>query len=113
MVPSIEIILSLDALDSTHKGYQPPIDEALVTEENAEEVFSFVTEENAIRHRGECLNRLDSISFRQGSAQEVVLAADKSLAPAASLEKPSQKRTQRGRAAGSFLFTGWGSEVVL
>ena len=32
-IPSIEVLLSLDELDKTHKGYQPPIADANVDEE--------------------------------------------------------------------------------
>merc|ERR1719235_2687632 len=37
-VTVIEITLSKEALDTAHKGYQAPIDEALVTEYDAEEM---------------------------------------------------------------------------
>merc|ERR1712066_760925 len=37
-VSTIEIILSKDALDTSNKGYQPPIDESLVKEYDAEEM---------------------------------------------------------------------------
>merc|ERR1711988_1276366 len=37
-VSTIEITLSKDALDTSNKGYQPPIDESLVKEYDAEEM---------------------------------------------------------------------------